>query len=577
MVSQSRKRSNPDEEQSERRKRPRVQHNKSSTSDHSSTETPFPSRGAKRKSTDLKDGKTKDAKQAIDAHAVYNADKAEIDEWYDLQYSRRLGIPDDQKRMHSKDKWFVKVDAWMEHKGIVQSPKKRKLDNKKPMIDEEEVDRRKRPDRTKYPEDTVPVPEYPFDKLADFVPMANGRYVCYHSNRNPPLDCCLNGLTRSAKKHSIRKGLDIWKARVEKLIDQGKLNYKHKTWENWAVQKLREKYQPELYRDLKAKKAEKLEQEREGQRKFLQAKADAEANIAAQEAARRVQKPSKQQQRPPPSPTTQVQKEPSVGHVSRPIAPIRVRSPAQASRAKQEPQPTRVATPEPPSPDHNLEIQAPTPHQNTTTSELPSREQDNQPSDGDSLDSLFGDTDTGVCNSPAENTDTAQQVDIPEETRPDSFLEETETIEGARVGEQSTPNVPSEIWDHERVDSGLERLLSTFPLQSSGSAPPTQSSAPQSPAPQSPVPHSPASQGSLSLRSENFYLASLSETFATDNSAVNGEMQNILEQVYQPSVSAWQHSPEDEALLQQTIEGSQADWQRYCDFFANEVDEEEQT
>ena len=558
MTSHSRRRSSTERAGPERRKHARTQQYEPPALNPAGEirpdlRTPSPTAGTKRTSTDSQADEEEDAKPVIDSRAIYETNKKEIDEWYDQEYSRKLGIPKHNKVKHSKAKWFVKVDAWLKHKGLAQSPKKkRKLNNGTAVSNNVQAQlpqaRPPRPHYIRYPGDIVAVPEYPFDKLEDFEPMSNGRYACSHINRNPLSNCCINGMDIGAKRQAISKSIFGWQRKVEKLIDKGQLNEKHMTWENWYTPHLREKYQPELYRAQEKKKAEKAKREREEQRQQAQRKAKMSSTATAmqtvskqayqQRQARRHPSPATHAQHHSPSyPPTQALEPPTVDCASRAIAHMRHRSISkdkatdQATKAGKYAQCAHQAAPQPPPSDQNVGLQGSRASSRMLSQQLPipiPQTQSSLPANA------------GIF---------------------DDFSEETATRAVSSEG-QLAPHVPFEIWDHEKIDSELDRILTTRP-----SYPAELATRAAEPVPQEAIP----------LRSEASYLSSLPQVFATGRKAVDDEMQNLLEYAYQTGTTTLQNPTEDELLLRTVVNDNKADWQRYHDFFANGSNTDEPT
>lgn len=200
----------------------------------------------------------------VDSRAIYNENKADIDTWFDIQYSAKLGLPKYGKLKHSNAPWYEKLASWQAARGDTVPPAK-KHKATPPPTDPTPLDKRR---HAPLPGDTVEVPEHPFEQLSDFEPMPNGNYACAHVYRNPPAECCVRGLDKEAKLEAIKKSGEAWRKRVERLIDEGKLDKGHKTWKNWVSEKLREKYQPLLWKKQQEIKAErKRRKEEEEQRR----------------------------------------------------------------------------------------------------------------------------------------------------------------------------------------------------------------------------------------------------------------------------------------------------------------------
>ncbi|KAF1354516.1 hypothetical protein EJ07DRAFT_158422 [Lizonia empirigonia] len=206
-----------------------------------------------------------------DSRAIYDENKADIDTWYDIQYSAKLGLPKHGKLKHSNAPWYEKLASWQAARGDTAPPaKKHKPNNSSaqpspPQPDSAPLHKRC---HARLPGDTVELPEHPFEQLSDFETMPNGNYACAHVYRNPPAECCVRGLDKEAKLEAIKKSGDAWRKRVERLIDQGMLDKGHKKWKNWVSEKLREKYQPLLWKKQQESKAErKRRKEEEEQRR----------------------------------------------------------------------------------------------------------------------------------------------------------------------------------------------------------------------------------------------------------------------------------------------------------------------
>lgn len=230
MEMSSRKRVATDQGLSERKKRVCFEQDQSSTppsaeNAHPRVRKTSPLAGSKRDSTDVQEEDGEAARTAIDSRALYDANKTEMDTWYDKQHSIKLGSPKYNRFIHSNDRWFTKVAAWMIYKSLAQStPKKRKLSSETVVsaLKDAHENCSIRPNRMKYPGDRVAVSGYPFEKLTDFEPMQNGRYPCGHTDRIPLADCCINGFTKNTKGNAIRRSIVLWKQKVERLIDARK-------------------------------------------------------------------------------------------------------------------------------------------------------------------------------------------------------------------------------------------------------------------------------------------------------------------------------------------------------------------
>ncbi|KAI4653394.1 hypothetical protein J4E93_001160 [Alternaria ventricosa] len=105
-----------------------------------------------------------------------------------------------------------------------------------------------KPDQRKHPQDKVPVPPYPRDKISDFTPHeVTGMYMCNHSFDTAV--CCKVGLNRRQKINSIGRTLAKWREEVEFLVRKGDLHISHIMW--------KKEQSPKRNEDQKTKHAEK--------------------------------------------------------------------------------------------------------------------------------------------------------------------------------------------------------------------------------------------------------------------------------------------------------------------------------
>ena len=160
-----------------------------------------------------------------------------------------------------------------------------------------------KPDKIKFSSDLVPVPEYLPDNISYYTPnQSTGMYKCRHAwetkNR-----CCREGLTQARMRSSILKDITCWRGRVEKLIDEGKLDPRHKTWRKTynAGIKLREQVAAEQAARRKAKeeeekRAEQAEKERRRQKLTEEAARYKEAEDKRLAGAKRRQEEKSQKQ-----------------------------------------------------------------------------------------------------------------------------------------------------------------------------------------------------------------------------------------------------------------------------------------
>ena len=160
-----------------------------------------------------------------------------------------------------------------------------------------------KPDKIKFPSDLVPVPEYPPDDISYYTPnQSTGMYKCRHAweTRNR---CCKEGLTKTKMRSSILKHITCWRGRVERLIDEGKLDPRHKTWPktyNVGI-KLREQVAAEQEVSKKVKeeeeeRAEQAEKERRRQKLAEEAARYQEAENKRLAGAKRRQEEKRQKQ-----------------------------------------------------------------------------------------------------------------------------------------------------------------------------------------------------------------------------------------------------------------------------------------
>jgi hypothetical protein len=110
------------------------------------------------------------------------------------------------------------------------------------LVQEEETPYWKR----KYPGDDSRLPEHPFLNVSDYTIQADTlKYRCFHkeskcSYGNCSHRCCKDGYDEAGLKKAIHKAVTIYKVNVEKNINKGLLNKKHKWWsETFAKEKTR--------------------------------------------------------------------------------------------------------------------------------------------------------------------------------------------------------------------------------------------------------------------------------------------------------------------------------------------------
>ncbi|KAH7073262.1 hypothetical protein FB567DRAFT_196463 [Paraphoma chrysanthemicola] len=97
--------------------------------------------------------------------------------------------------------------------------------------------------------DEVPLPEYPEEEPENYSKWPDGKtWRCLHKDyacadgscTKQNHACCRTGYTLSKIKAAIRKSIATWKSQVERLIREGQLDPRHKTWakrQNRAIAK----------------------------------------------------------------------------------------------------------------------------------------------------------------------------------------------------------------------------------------------------------------------------------------------------------------------------------------------------
>ncbi|XPS71767.1 hypothetical protein M3J07_003938 [Ascochyta lentis] len=552
------------------------------------------SAGSKRPRTPFEPNK---ANLKANSRATYDTNKGEIDVWYDEQYSKSLGIPEYGRLKHSTAPWYQKLAAWQKENGHTTSPtKKRRLNDDTTAGSPLSAN----PRQARLEGDLVAVPEPPFDKLSDFEIMPNGNYACAHVNRRPPLECCRTGLSKHAKREAIKKSKVIWKKQVERLIDTGMLDMAHKEWENWVCMRLREKYQPALFKEQIERKVER-EKQRRVDAEEEKGKRDGERGFVRQRVLQQ-QAVVRPRRRYPASPTEDDDSPPFVSYSPRPPVSTAHRQSMSddieaaqasflASLTRTDPRQLRQydalyrdaqyreALKE--VPDFALLKKWYLAYFLKDKGQLLSAEQQRLLEDGDpsyvgrrrasnrpalaTVDSLYSRATEDVAR-PAESVVTGKVQ---------SALEAGQTViqmasSPILLADPSTPAVasdlqdaspapsaaqvmptPFKLWNPETIDRELDRILASRPMVQGAAV---SDSVPQQ-APRT--------------RSEASYLSSLPQSFATGNEAVDAEMRNMLQYAYQIEPPP-HHSPEAEQLLRQGFEYSRADWQRYCDSYAHE-------
>ncbi|KAF3004373.1 hypothetical protein E8E13_009894, partial [Curvularia kusanoi] len=257
MAEPTRKRKNTGDDGGEERKRQRTQNDGA------------PERNSSERSRKL----WTDKEPVQHPENFYRYHKKEIDQWYDRHKAEKQGLNPTGKIKHSNDRWYQKMNVYMEFTGRTPPVQRKGVESKfkkglEAGLAKPEDYSPRRPDRIKHPDDLVAVPEWPRDKLSDFEVGPTGRYACSHANRKPPAPCCTNGLDRKAKQQAIRKSINAWRANVERLINKGQLDQSHKTWEVWCDAGIRQEKQKEKAEQL-AKQLGEEEYEKYKQRERL--------------------------------------------------------------------------------------------------------------------------------------------------------------------------------------------------------------------------------------------------------------------------------------------------------------------
>jgi hypothetical protein len=482
-------------------------------------EAPSTSFITKRSSTHVGDDEADDENQISDTRVYYLANQEEIDEWYDVEYSKKTGIYKNGIVKHSKDHWIKKVDAYLKHMGLVELPKKKqKLNNgtAKPTQEtrsgEDTQPRRKRPDQVKYPADLVPVPEYP-RQLEDYERTPNGRYACRHDSQNSALECCKKGMNRETKKIAIKKEVDRWKMTVEKLIDKKQLDMQHMTWEVWRTPKLREKHQGDLYRKQEREKEERYRRrkeeerlQREAQKKRSQKNQRPPERRLAQHARRAQQHLQQRQQQQQQhhhrlAVTIQDQHEPLLYHRT-------ITYPAQGCILR-------------------LPIGKLLPHPVPARPSVSAEE-----------------TGVGIPSAPP-------QVSLRASLQATPRTHHQRSLTSASRAQSSSPAPTTKTLNTDQAEFGEWKPKRARTQRNAG-----------------PLIDLTTPQQTIPLRSEVYYLTSLPQDFASGNEVVDKEMRELLGFAHHTDWTMPESVPEIEALLRTVVDDGKADWERYCQLFA---------
>ncbi|KAJ4374366.1 hypothetical protein N0V83_003107 [Neocucurbitaria cava] len=169
--------------------------------------------------------------------------------------------------------------------------------------------------KKKYPSDKVNLPDHPFPKVEDYAANAAGRYQCFHkdfacSDRSCKHVCCKEGYDTKGLKKAIQKAIQTYKSQVERKIEDGDLDRRHKIWEKWFNSSLKAQKDPGQTKTKTTKQSGKVSQNEAGDmpnianattpeaqlevaptsQPRVNAAAVAAATLAAQQAAEREQK-----------------------------------------------------------------------------------------------------------------------------------------------------------------------------------------------------------------------------------------------------------------------------------------------
>jgi hypothetical protein len=633
----SKKRQRADEADLHASKRPRASQANQHPSQEPRTDckpphTPSPSAGTKRSSPHEHASNTPPP-QPIDTKALYEAHKAEIETWYDRDFSLKQGIPAGGRVLKSNHRWYQKVHAWMKAQGLAQSPRKKRRLNDGSSVSGMQEQRERKPHHVRYPGDLVGVPEYPLDRLEDYTVAPDGRYACSHVHLEPPRDCCRFGLTRSGKKAAIKKDVLRWKGRVEKLVDRKQLDRRHVTWPGWTVQELRRKYQPEVWERQQLKKQADREKKRMEDKRQSRRREMGSGNAGEAAGQRTVQQSVSQR----PAQITDAQQRNSARSTStrattaaipalhpsapspiqRPIVPMRRRgdpniiTSAQATflveQARTNPRLLRshealyhdaqYREDRKEHPDFALlrkwylayflkqQRQPLTSEQQAMLENGdPSREGRKRnkgvPTLG-KVDKLFGEY---LQIARAEETQRSQKGMQQPAPSAGQVSKQAPSNSATSPVVQESSLAQAETYDFDELFGDTGKTPPVTPVEQFASQTPFKVSSPEeleseldnilgrapSQTAQPAVSTVEAiARDTMTLRTKNSYLTTLPQAFATGNRSVDDKTQKLLEYAYQTATSQ-QHISEDERLLRRTVEDCKPDWQRYCDFFDDE-------
>jgi hypothetical protein len=107
--------------------------------------------------------------------------------------------------------------------------------------------------KRKYSGDLVNLPEYPLLDVNSYTLQSNGRYRCFHTSVSCGFcdcnhRCCKEGYLEWELRRAIEKARTTWKGQVERLIRDGQLDRRHKTWADPRPRKERKKREKQASR-----------------------------------------------------------------------------------------------------------------------------------------------------------------------------------------------------------------------------------------------------------------------------------------------------------------------------------------
>ncbi|KAF1842291.1 uncharacterized protein K460DRAFT_420210 [Cucurbitaria berberidis CBS 394.84] len=99
--------------------------------------------------------------------------------------------------------------------------------------------------KREWPRDEVSLPDHPLINVEDYTPNEEGIYQCFHkdfncADRSCGHGCCENGYDAKGLKKAIAKAIRTYKSQVERMIENGDLDPRHKFWTNWCNDSIRD-------------------------------------------------------------------------------------------------------------------------------------------------------------------------------------------------------------------------------------------------------------------------------------------------------------------------------------------------